>query len=106
MCLKDVKPLEDWEVELLDKIDSGEELFESDIEDLVYESTEIHREVLDIGDWHTSICSVVRVGNRLFEICWNRGNTDYQDDTFPFQPEEVEEYKEVMEVTKYRPIKK
>lgn len=41
------------------------------------------------GRWDTCVSKVIKVENRYFQIYRLQGNTEYQETTYPYQPDEV-----------------
>ncbi len=99
--------MSNFELELLRKIDSGEELTEREISELVCEH-EIERNEGDEGRWERFMESIVEIGDRTFSIEWSRGLTECQENSYLYQPEEVEkkEYEKLVKITEWVPIKK
>ena len=56
----------------------------------------------DEGRWTRYIETIIEVNGRLFSINWERGLTEYQENSYDYQPVEVERYQETVVVTKYR----
>ena len=86
--------IEEWKEEhfeeyILGKIDKGEDLTEGEIKELVWEY-EVEREEGDSGRWTQSMTSYVKLLNRFFVIYWESGLTEYQENEYLNQPEEVE----------------
>jgi hypothetical protein len=81
--------MEDCEVKLLEKIDSGEKLSERELKTLVFECNEEERIEGDDRRWQRSIKSIIKFENRYFAISWEQGLTENQEDDFYNQPYEV-----------------
>ena len=60
----------------------------------------------DDGRWFRGMYTVVELGGRHFGINWFKGLTEYQDNEFDFQPEEVERHEKMITVTEWLPIKR
>lgn len=88
-------------MELEKRLLAGEKTFsEREIRDLLeYEVETIEG---DEGRWTRDIETIIEVNGRLFSINWKRGLTEYQEDSYDYQPVEVERYEETVVVTKYR----
>ena len=82
--------MEQYEKDMLERIDSGEKLSEKEIKMLVGEFEEIYREEGDDRRWSKSIFSVVKIDNRCFAINWEKGLTECQENEYDSQPVEVE----------------
>ena len=54
------------------------------------------------GRWTAYITSIIQVEDKFFQINWEQGLTEYQEDSFGNQPQEVEPYEETIVVTKYK----
>ena len=52
--------------------------------------------------WTRSVTTIFKYKGKLYALDWEQGLTEYQDNEFYYQPYEVEEYKELIEITKYR----
>jgi hypothetical protein len=94
---------EHYEEIILNKIDSGEELNESELSSLVWEFEEIEREYGDNRRWSRSVTSIVKINNRYFCIEWENGLTENQPNEFYDQPYEVEKktYEKTIMVTEW-----
>lgn len=91
---------------MVEKIDNGEEISERDLSELVW-GYEISREEGDCGRWTMAIYSIVELCGRFFEIDWEQGLTEYQENEFYIQPYEVEkkEYDKVVHVVEWERVK-
>lgn len=97
--------MEDFEKRMLSKIDSGESLTSNELSKLVYDY-DIDTQEGDDGRWVRSMYTVVELSGRHFGISWFKGLTEYQDNEFDFQPEEVERHEKMITVTEWLPIKR
>ena len=79
---------EHFEEIMLDKIDKGESLTESELRTLVFEFG-IETEVGDKLRWVQSMFTVVKLCDRTFGINWLEALTEYQENEFIEQPYEV-----------------
>ena len=97
----------DFQKKILEKIDTGEELSESELSRLCYEHS-IWDEDGDEGRWTRSVESVIELDGRYFSIIWDRGLTECQENEFWNQPVEVRKhtYEKTIEVTEWIPINK
>lgn len=83
------------------------ELTEFELSHIAYDDFE-GAEIIDniIGEnnrWTRSMTTIFKYEDKLYALNWEQGLTEYQCNEFYCQPYEVEEYKEVIEVTKYKP---
>lgn len=97
--------MENLESTVIGKIDNKEELSEREIIRLINEYT-ISEQKGEEFRWAVSIKSIVKLMGRYFCIEWQRGLTEYQDDSFNEQPYEVEkvEYEKTIKVIDWRRI--
>lgn len=84
---------------ILQKIDSGDDLTETELERLVFDN-EIERIIGENDRWTRPIESIIKLCDRYFKICWEEGLTENQTNQFFDQPYEVEldTYKRLIEV--------
>lgn len=63
--------------------------------------------------WTTSIQSIVQLPDPdnmdvfmddLWEFDWERGNTEYQESEYPYDPYRVTAHKKIVEITEYVPL--
>lgn len=97
--------MEDFEKKILSKIDSGESLTSHELSELVY-FYDIDTQQGDDLRWVRGMYTVVKLGGRYFGIIWFKGLTEYQDDEFVSQPDEVEKHEKTVTVTEWLPIKR
>lgn len=82
-----------------EKLEDGDYLSEDEIEYLCWEYPCAYQEEGDSGRWTTFMVTVVEVNGKLYAINWQRGLTEYQENTFDEQPYECElERKEVKKI--------
>lgn len=100
------KTYDTYEKEFLEKIDSGKELSEGELRDLICRY-EIESEYGENRRWTRSVESIVCLCGRYFSIYWEEGLTEYQPNEFYDQPEEVEkhEYDKTIHVVEWVPKK-
>jgi len=100
--------MDQYELELLKKLDAGEKLPESELRMLLYEYDEIEREYGDNRRWSRSVNSIIKLGERYFSLDWEEGLTECQENEFYSQPIEVEKvtYEKTIIVTEWKSIKK
>ena len=89
------------------KIDSGENLTESELKTLVYEY-EVESEYGENGRWTRSVDTISTLGGRFFKTFWYEGLTECQEDEFYDQPVEVrkKEYNKTIHVVEWVPKEK
>ena len=94
--------MDEWELELLAKIDNKEKLTESEISDLVYEC-EVEVKYGQNRRWSRSATTISKLGDRYFRIEWENGLTENQPNEFYNQPTEVElkEYEKIVKVKEW-----
>lgn len=97
----------DFEKETLYKLDNEENLTDEELSKLVYNYS-ISEEDIEQGRWTMSTYTVCKLADRYFGIDWQRGLTEYQDDSFPYPPKEVRKhtYEKTVTVTEWIPVKK
>ena len=85
---------------MVQKIDNGEALTEDELKALVWEYHNVARIEGENRRWTRTVRSVIKLCGRYFEIEWEQGLTESQEDQFFEQPYEVEQdtYKKVVEV--------
>ena len=76
--------------ELLDKIDKHQELSSSDYWEMIDNFSIISEEGED-HRWTRGMYNLIKLGDRYFELSWQKGLTEMQEDYFDY-PEEVEFY--------------
>lgn len=92
-----------YKEELLNKIDSGKNLTEDELQHLIWECEEVDRDYGDNGRWTRGVISVVELCGRYFEVYWEEGLTEYQENEYYNQPVEVEkkEYDKTIHVVEW-----
>lgn len=95
----------EFEKEIVAKIDAGKRLSEQEIKELVfdYQIDEIKH---DIHRWTRTIETIVELCGRTFRIMWERGLTECQVNEYGSQPIEVKKhtYKKTITATEWLPI--
>lgn len=94
--------MDNYEKEILNKIDSGVKLAEHELKDLVYE----FKKETKHGEnrrWSRSNRTISRVGDRYFSTTWEEGLTESQPNEFYNQPIEVvsNTYEKTITVTEW-----
>lgn len=101
------KTYEELEAErLLEKIDSGEKLSERELRNLIWNYEDIkEREYGENRRWTRGVESIICLCGRYFSIYWEEGLTEYQENEYFYQPEEVEkhEYDKTIHVVEWVP---
>ena len=99
------KPYEEY---MLGKIDSGEELTETELSELCWNFNVVDISYGENRRWSRSIRSIIEICGRYFALDWEAGLTEYQENEFYNQPVEVEkkEYTKTITVTEWNEIKK
>lgn len=81
--------MENFEKEILAKIDSGEKLSERELSGLVSDYEFDQAGNGDYGRWTERMNTIVLIGERYFSIKWDRGLTECVENEFDNQPVEV-----------------
>ena len=99
------KPYEEY---ILGKIDSGEELTETELSEFCGNFNVVDISYGENRRWSRSIISIIEICGRYFALDWEEGLTEYQENEFYNQPVEVEkkEYTKTITVTEWNEIKK
>ena len=97
------KEEESFEEYILKKIDKNESLTERELKTLVFDY-EIEKEYGENRRWTRSVNTIISLLDRTFEICWEQGLTECQENEFYNQPVEVEKhtYEKTITVTEWR----
>ena len=93
--------------EIVAKLYSGEKLTEREIRTLVWDSKQMAEIEGDKRRWTQDMRTIVDLNGELWEIDWESGLTEYQEDYYDHQPYRVEEHTRTITttVTEYVPIK-
>lgn len=94
--------LTETELVILDKIENCESITEREKEYCIW-NLSFTSETDPPLRWHTPTLSTFRIGDRLFQLEWNAGNTECQDHEYYCEPYEVEEKVVVIEKKVYVP---
>lgn len=82
--------LNDFEREVLHKLDNGQELTEQELRTLAYEyADEAKRKYGDNDRWTRPVSDIIEIGNRYYSLTWREGLTEMQEDESFAQPERV-----------------
>ena len=80
--------------EFLDRYDSNVDFTEEELHDIWVGDTEIEMNTIEEGNgeqyrWNHEEWQIVKIGDRYFNIARMAGNTEYQDNEYDIQPQEV-----------------
>lgn len=89
---------------MVQKIDQGEKLTETELERLVW-NYEIEKSYGDDHRWTKEVFSIICLLDRYFEIDWQKGLTEMQDNEFYEQPYEVKQIEKVVVTKEWVSIK-
>ena len=78
----------DYESKDLELLNSKSKLSEQEISDLIC-NYEIERIKGDNSRWSRKIVSIIKLKDRYFKISWEEGLTEYQENSYIYQPYEV-----------------
>jgi len=81
--------MENFEMSMINKIDSGEKLTEKELRDLILN----YGKESDEGEnrrWSCTVTTIVELFGRTFAVEWERGLTEMQENEYYSQPYEVE----------------
>lgn len=92
--------------EIYKKLQNKEKLSEKEIESLLWDSKQVYEEAGDDHRWQRGMFTVVKVENKFYGICWMKGLTENQENSYYDQPFEVacENKTEVVKKEIWRPI--
>lgn len=89
----------DFERQLVNKIDNGEELSNDELREFLWEcGATVSTTYGENRRWSRSVQTVNQIGDRFFAIDWEQGLTERQEDEVWEQPYEVERHER--EITK------
>lgn len=106
ICKIDYNDEEKFEAEVIRRIDSKENFEEDELSELLWRLEEVDRIQYDDDRWSRPISSIFRIGERFFQLDWDKGLTEYQQDYFEEQPFEVFYEEKTIVVKEWHPIKK
>lgn len=87
--------------ETIAKLKSGEKLNENEIATLVYERGEVDEIDGYSYRWTKSVETIIDIDGELWEIDWQKGLTEYQENEFYNQPYRVVKREKQVIVTEY-----
>lgn len=98
---------EHFEELMVQKIDHGKKLTEKELSNLVHEFG-IETDHGENRRWTRSNYTICKLCGRYFEVDWEEGLTEYQDNEYRYQPVEVElhEYEKVITIREWKHINK
>lgn len=88
---------------VINKIDTGKELTESELHDMLWRLKQVSEIEGAERRWTRSIRTIFEINGRYFALDWDRGLTERQENEFWNQPYEVEkkEYSKTITVTEW-----
>lgn len=105
ICKIDYNDKEKFEAEVIRRIDSKENFEEDELSELLWRLDEAERIQYDDDRWTRPVSSILRIGERFFQLNWDKGLTEYQEDYFDEQPFEVSFTEKVVVEKEWFPIK-
>jgi len=91
---------DNFELDMMEKIDNKIKLTESEIEELVW-GFSIDTKYGENRRWSRSVQSIIDLNGRYFAIDWEEGLTELQDNAFYEQPYEVVKTEKTIVVTEW-----
>ncbi|OCG62453.1 hypothetical protein A9G48_08555 [Gilliamella sp. wkB18] len=96
------KTINDFEKEILRKIDNNEWLTECEVKRLIRDCYAVDSIDVRSGDWTVYKQEIIKLGCRTFRVNWERGLTECQDDLFESQiPVEVKQITKMVEIAEW-----
>lgn len=94
-----------WET-FCSRYDAGEKFTEDELRYMVYDCNKVEETEGDSHRWTKDMTTIFECDGRCFQIDWNRGLTEYQEEEFYCHPEEVtlHEYEKTITVREWIPI--
>ena len=94
---------------IIEKMYAGKKLSEKELKALVYEDVEDDYEIVtevegDESRWSRTIDTIIKVGEDYWDIPWERGLTECQENMFWEQPIRVKPVEKVVTVTEWVPL--
>ena len=105
ICKIDYDDEEKFEAEVIRRIDSKENFDEDELSELLWRLDEVDRIQYDDDRWTRPVSSILRIGERFFQLDWDKGLTEYQESYFEEQPFEVFCKEKVVVEKEWFPIK-
>lgn len=87
--------------DVVKKLKSGEKLNEGELQTLVYEGFEVDTIEGSHGRWTQHVKTIIDIDGELWAIDWQRGLTEYQENSFYYQPYRVVANEKHIVVTEY-----
>ncbi|WP_252241518.1 hypothetical protein [Clostridium sp. ZBS18] len=99
--------MDNYEIELLRKIDNGGKLTRNELCDIIFEF-EVERNYEKNRRWSRNVTTISQIGDRYFSTNWEEGLTEYQENEYYNQPIEVEmkTYEKTITITEWISVKK
>lgn len=94
---------------IIEKMYAGEKLSEKELSALVFADVEDDCEIVTESEgeesrWSRTIDTIIKVGEDYWDIPWERGLTEYQENMFWEQPFRVKPVEKVITVTNWVPL--
>lgn len=99
--------MDNFERELIDKIDNGERLTEIELSTFVWEIGKVVDRTKHVARrWQQTVTVIKQVDDRFFSIDYEEGLTECQENSYFEQPQEVtkHEYEKTITVTEWKSI--
>lgn len=91
--------------ELLERLYNGEREFtEEERADFVWETDRIGKDQGQEGRWTRFVTVYFKYKGKYFGISYEEGLTEYQENSFDYNPFEVKPYEETITITRYKVI--
>lgn len=96
---------------IIEKMYAGEKLSEKELKALVYGNVEDDYKIVtelegEASRWTKPIDTIIKIGEDYWDIPWECGLTEYQENEFWEQPFRVKPVEEVITVTNWVPLEK
>lgn len=90
-------------MEFLNRYDAGDHFSSEELEEMIFDCDKVEEHRGDCHRWTQSVTTIFKVEDRYFRIYWQRGLTEYQENEYYNQPEEVvlHEYEKVVHVKEW-----
>ena len=94
---------------IVEKMYAGEKLSRDELKALVFEYAKDDYKIItqsegSEGRWTRAMDTIIKTGEDYWDIPWDRGLTEYQENEFWEQPFRVKPVEEVITVTKWVPL--
>jgi hypothetical protein len=102
-----ITEVDDFEKEILRKIDNNELLTGDEIENILDGNYGVDSRIIGSGSWFDYMKTIIQLGGRTFSITWKRGLTEMNESSFESQlPIEVEQTTKMIQVTEWVKLEK